>query len=121
MNDTNDTNEAALPLAAMRAVSGSATAALRLAAEAGGRSSRKALVVVVGRPGEPSSARMLAAAALDAAAGEGLPRLASAGHGGAAVDMADVLGAYDTDAELPVLFIDEESGEETLTMFLYGV
>lgn len=88
---------------------------LRRAAEAGGRGSRKALVVVVGRPGERSSARMLDAAALDAAVKEGLPCLANGG----AVDMADVLAAYDTGSELPVLFIDEERGEETLTVFLY--
>ena len=111
---------ATVDLAAMRTRAPRLAAqALRLAAEAGGRGSRKALVVVVGRPGEPSSARMLDAAALDAAVGEGLPRLATGG--GAAVDVADVLGAYDTGSELPVLFVDEEGGEETLTMFLYGV
>jgi hypothetical protein len=53
------------------------------------------------------------------AAGEGLPRLATGGA--AAVDVADVLGAYDTGSELPVLFVDEVGGEETLTLFLYGV
>jgi len=98
----------------IRAPRGAATA-LRLAAEDGGRGSRKALVVVVGGPGESSSARMLSAAALADAAGEGLPRLTSGG-----VDMADVLREYDTESELPVLFVDEVGGEETLTMLLYG-
>jgi hypothetical protein len=122
-NATNANVAAAAPaapdLAAMRIRAPRAAAAgLSHAADAGGRRSRKALMVVVGAPGEPSSSRVLDAAALDAAVGAGLPRLATA-PGGAAVDMADVLGAYDTGSELPVIFVDEAGGEETLTMFLY--
>jgi hypothetical protein len=118
--ETNANVAAAAPdLAAMRIRAPRAVAAaLSLAAEAGGRGSRKALVVVVGAPGEPSSARVLDAAALDDAVGAGLPRLALA-PGGVAADMADVLGAYNIGSELPVIFVDEAEGEETLTMFLY--
>jgi len=77
---------------------------------------RKALVVVVGEDG--SSGRILDMDGLKQAVAEGLDPTARAG-GGQKVMMADVIAGYETGREIPVLFVDEEDGAETLDIFLY--
>lgn len=83
----------------------------------GGTSSRKALLIIPGDGG-----RMLTLADLREAMGSGLSATAMAGSGSSMVDIADIIQDYDTDRELPVLFVEEgEGGEEILSMFLYDI
>jgi hypothetical protein len=38
------------------------------------------------------------------------------------VDIGEIIRNYNTDEELPVLFVDDdESGDEVLSMFLYDI
>ncbi len=82
----------------------------------GGISSRKALLMVAGEFG-----RMLTLDDLSEAVANGLPATAKAGSGTSSIDIAEVIGGYDTAKELPVLFVDEDGGEEVLSMFLYDI
>lgn len=82
----------------------------------GGTSSRKALLMIAGEAG-----RVLTLDDLREAAESGLPTTASAGNGPSLIDIAEVIGGYDTDRELPVLFVDDEDGCERLSMFLYDI
>ncbi len=84
----------------------------------GGTSSRKALLVIIG---EPSVGRMLTLENLCEAVNSGLPTTAVAGNSSCLIDIADVISGYDTDKELPVLFVDEKDGEEILSIFLYDI
>lgn len=84
-----------------------------------GTSSRKALLIVGDDP--CGGGRMLTLHDLHEAESLGLPMTAQAGNGSSQVDIADVIIGYDTDTELPVIFVDEENGEETLSMFLYDM
>lgn len=83
----------------------------------GGTSSRKALLIIRGETG----GRMLTLDDLREAMNSGLSATAMAGNGPSLIDIADVIRGYDTDKELPVLFVDEEGGEEILSMFLYDM
>jgi len=92
--------------------------------QGGGLSERKALVVVVGKPGtgEENQGRLLSLADLRVAVTENLSPTARAGGSDATVKMTDVLEGYNTGAELPVLFVEDDAdGEESLSMFLYGL
>jgi len=84
----------------------------------GGTASRKALLIIVG---EPSAGRLLTLENLHDAMSSGLPTTAAAGNSSCLIDIADVISGYDTDKELPVLFVDEENGEEILSIFLYDI
>lgn len=83
----------------------------------GSPSSRKALLIV----DEHSGGRLLTLDDLRNAALDGLPMTARAGNSSSLINIAEVIEGYDTDMELPVLFVDEEDGEETLSMFLYDM
>jgi len=91
--------------------------------QGGGLAERKALVVVVGKPGtgEENQGRLLSLADLRLAVAESLSPTAKAGGSDTTVTMTDVLEGYNTSAELPVLFIEDADGEESLSMFLYGL
>lgn len=84
----------------------------------GGTSSRKALLIIVG---EPATGHMLTLGDLREAVANGLPTTAVAGNSSSLIDIAEVISGYDTDTELPVLFVDEDGGEELLSMFLYDI
>jgi len=85
----------------------------------GGTSSRKALLVI---EDDPSGGRVLTLDDLHDAVLQGLPSVAQAGSGRSEIDIADVITGYDTDVELPVLFVGEDSGgQETLSIFLYDM
>jgi len=84
----------------------------------GGTSSRKALLIIVG---EPSSGRLLTINDLRNATSCGLPATAVAGNSSSTIDIAKVIASYDTDKELPVLFVDEKDDEEILSIFLYDM
>lgn len=79
------------------------------------------MVVVVGGPGESSRGKLMDMAALREAIAEGLEPTAAAGDSGQAVRIEDVFSGYDTRGELPVLFVDDVDGDETLTMYLYAL
>lgn len=81
----------------------------------GGTSTRKALLVICDHP---SDGRLLTLKDLQDAALQGLPTVAQAGNGPSRIDIADVIADYDTDTELPVLFVDED---DALSMFLYDI
>lgn len=83
----------------------------------GGTSSRKALLMIDGDGG-----RMLTLDDLRRAAETGLPTTAKAGNSPIMIDIATVIMGYDTDRELPVLFVgDDGGGDEVLSMFLYDI
>lgn len=83
----------------------------------GGTSSRKALLIIRNEAG----GRILTLDDLRDAMNSGLSMTAVAGNGPSLIDIADVIQGYDTDKELPVLFVDEEGGEEIISMFLYDM
>ncbi len=83
----------------------------------GDTSSRKALLIIVGEP----SGRMLTLDDLREAVANGLPTAAVAGNSSSTIDITEVISGYDTDRELPVLFVEEDDGEELLSMFLYDI
>jgi len=118
MPDTMDDVWAAMR---SRAPGREAIAISAVSQQGGGLSERKALVVIVGKPGEESQGRLLSLDDLRAAVVDGLSPTAKAGSSDTAVTMSDALEGYDTSTELPVLFIEDADGEETLSMFLYGL
>jgi len=81
----------------------------------GGTTSRKALLIVDGE------GRTLTLDDLREAVDCGLSAIAAAGNSSSMVDIAEVIAGYDTDKELPVLFIDDKDDEEILSMFLYDM